>query len=185
MSIIDIETFFSRMVKGAKSELKYKVEETIQEKFSLLKLYLIYANHEELAWGIRWLKPYSSTISDIQKAIIAFVEFYTGIQYADDAIKVFDKADDEVTYVIQKRFMPHIKLHGSVIDLGSVDEEKGIVFITFPERKMLEKNANHDEVLSVLSMLMEWYAVQLSLTHLLPWVREMRETPQYSKCNCR
>ena len=155
---MDYEDFFGHLVKGADSDIRRELNDVSQQLF-LEKLYLIYINDRELAWGVRYAEQIRIPLNVLRDALISFVKRHTEMVYTDEQLKIFDCASKEVDYLLNRELIPYIQSHGGSLTVTNIDEKAGLITVDL-------SGACSGCSSSLATMR---HGVEFILLHLLPW----------------
>ena len=92
-------------------------------------LYLIYADADEVVWGIRGVDvDYDILTSDLSE----FVKKHAGIDCfgAGKSFSIFADEEKEVNFILQKQIIPYIESHEGRIEVLEIDEKNGVVYVS-------------------------------------------------------
>jgi len=161
--MLEIEEFF-RALKGNDQNLLKELDR-IREESKLDKLYLIFMDQSDIAWGSRRGEE-EVDYQELAAKLLKFVETHTGLNYHTESTRfsVFGYAIDEVDYVLQKELIPYIESHEGKLEILSIEEEKGIVEVSL-------NGSCSGCPSSLITMKM---GIQKTLVGLLPWVKEVK-----------
>jgi Fe-S cluster biogenesis protein NfuA len=160
---MEIEDFF-RALKGDNPELLKELGD-VRNEFKLEKLYLIFIDKTDVAWGSRRSKE-EVDYHQLAMRLLQFVEKHTGLNYCTEFTRfsVFADSIDEVDYVLNKELVPYIESHEGRLEITSIDEKSGVVTVSL-------SGSCSGCPSSLITMKM---GIQKTLVGLLPWVKEVK-----------
>lgn len=160
---MDAQEFF-RALKGDNQDVLKKLDE-IRQEFKLEKLYLIFMDETDVAWGSRRGEE-EVDYHQLATKLLQFVEAHTGLNYCTEFTRfsVFADAIDEVDYVLNKELIPYIESHEGKLEIMSIDEKRGLVTVSL-------SGSCSGCPSSLITMKM---GVQKTLVGLLPWMKEVK-----------
>lgn len=128
------------------------------------KIYLIYLTETEAIFGVRHT---GSNLNHLRQSLGILITQQTSVVYSLEKIKVFDRAVDEVEYVMNHSDLSaYIQSHGGSCEVLAVNEETGVITISLVGTCSTCSS-------SIITMKM---GVEKFLEETLPWVKKV-ETP--------
>lgn len=144
------EDFF-RALKGESPELLAKLEALCQE-LKLTKLYLVYIDAEEVAWGVRGLENILDE-EGLKNRLMNFVRESIGEEMMPVHCLLLGSDINEVMYVATRAIQASSVQYAGALEILAVDEEKGETLLTV--ELSFQKG------------------VKNALMHLLPWMNKV------------
>ncbi|MBI3046261.1 MAG: NifU family protein [Candidatus Harrisonbacteria bacterium] len=158
---MNIHDFFASL-KGNGQELLNGLDE-LRKRLGLERLYLIYANEQEIVWGTRGTEV---DYENVARELLKFVQEHTGLNYDTEMTRlvVFGNEMAEVDYVLNKELIPYIESHEGRLEIVSISENTGEIVVSL-------RGACGTCPSAIFTMKA---GIERTLKSLLPWVKTVK-----------
>jgi len=137
--------------------------DNLSKELNLEKLYLIYINEQEAAWGLRGIDV---NYENVARKLSQFMKDRADLNYDTENTRliIFGNESAEVNYVLKKELVPYIESHEGYLEIISISENSGEVVVS-----LRGTCGTCPSALVTMKM-----GIQRTLISLLPWVKEVK-----------